>query len=98
MVNGAISRIVGAGQPIKFRQKLVGGEIVETESEEVDYLTSAWKLVLKGNVILQRGNWQLDGHLVEYNTRNRNFRASGNGQAESEPADSRVSITYRPLQ
>jgi len=96
MINGAISRIFGAGQPIKFQQKLVEGEIVQTESDEIDYLTSAWKLVFRGNVVLRRGNWQLEGHRVEYNTRNRNFHAVGFRQIETQPKseDSRVSITY----
>lgn len=92
--NGAISRIYGAGQPIRFQQRLASGEVVQTESNEIDYLTTAWTLVLRGNVVLRRGDWQLGGHVVEYNIRNRNFHAVGGNQVASTAADSRVSITY----
>lgn len=97
MRNGAISRIYGSGEPIRFQQTLVGGEIVQTQSSEIDYLTSSWTLVFRGNVVLQRGQWQLGGHVVEYNIRNRNFSASGQSetnQATEQSSGSRVSITY----
>jgi lipopolysaccharide export system protein LptA len=97
MRNGAISRIYGSGEPIRFQQRLVGGEIVQTESSEIDYLTSSWTLVFRGNVVLQRGQWQLGGHVVEYNIRNRNFSASGQSganQTTEQRSGSRVSITY----
>jgi len=93
--NGAISRIFGSGNPIKFRQMLENGEVVTTESREIDYLTSSWTLVFRGNVVLERSEWQLGGHLVEYNIRNRNFSASGSSTATAESQqDTRVSITY----
>jgi len=95
MRNGAISRIFGSGSPIRFQQQLANGELVKTESSEIDYLTSSWTLVFRGNVVLQRSEWQLGGHVVEYNIRNRNFSASG-ARTDSAEADksSRVSITY----
>ncbi len=96
MRNGAISRIYGAGTPVKFSQRLSNGDIVQTESDEIDYLTSSWTLVFRGNVRLQRGDWQLGGQVVEYNIRNRNFQARGGRQIESGESASapRVSITY----
>ena len=99
--NGAISRIFGSGNPIKFQQMLANGEVVTTESSEIDYLTSSWTLVFRGNVVLQRSEWQLGGHVVEYNIRNRNFSARGtDSNANSDTGSvaagnsSRVSITY----
>lgn len=94
--NGAISRIFGAGEPIRFQQQLTDGEVVRTESNEIDYLTSSSTLVFRGGVTLQRGEWQLDGHAVEYNIRSRDFRASGSRitDATTESQRSRVSITY----
>lgn len=96
MLNGAISRIYGSGEPIRFLQKLASGEVVQTESNEIDYLTTTWTLVLTGNVVLQRGDWQLDGQVVEYNIRNRNFHANGGDREKSTVSTdgSRVSITY----
>ncbi len=94
--NGAISRILGTGSPVRFRQQLENGESIETESSEIDYITSSWTLVFRGNVMLQRGNWKLDSDLVEYNIRNRNFRASKkiHTDANTTAAKSRVSFTF----
>lgn len=97
MRNGAISRIFGAGGPIRFQQRLASGDIVQTESNEIDYLTASWTLVFRGNVVLQRGQWQLGGHVVEYNIRNRNFNATGQFETSTtteQSTNSRVSITY----
>lgn len=93
--NGAITRIFGTGQPIRFRQKLANGDTVQTESNEIDYPTPTWTLTFRGNVIVQRGVWRLDTEVVEYNIRNRNFSASGGIQSNATSTESRVNIIYR---
>lgn len=101
MRNGAISRIYGAGEPIRFQQRLAGGDLVQTQSREIDYVTSSWTLVFRGDVKLQRNEWRLAGHQVEYNLRSRNFIANGapvvNAQSDDQTAP-RVNITYQPVQ
>jgi lipopolysaccharide export system protein LptA len=99
MRNGAISRIYGAGEPIRFQQRLAGGDLVQTQSREIDYVTSSWTLVFRGDVKLQRNEWLLAGHQVEYNVRSRNFSANGAPaiNTESDQAAPRVSITYKPV-
>lgn len=98
MRSGTISRISGAGTPIIFQQQLNNGVVVRTESNEIDYVTSSWTLVFKGNVRLQRASWQLDSHIVEYNILKRNFSAVGSRGEKTLSSDDRrkrISITFK---
>ncbi len=101
MRNGAITRISGTGTPIQFQQQLNNGVVVRTESNEIDYVTRSWTLIFKGNVTLQRANWQLDSHTVEYNVLKRNFSAVGSGGDHTRTIDTsdarrkRISITFK---
>lgn len=94
--NGAISRIFGKGNPIRFQQLLNNGKLIQTESNEIDYVTSSWTLVFKGKVKLQRANWQLSGHTVEYNIRNKNFSAKGFSKSHTatKTPDRQVAIKF----
>ena len=96
LFNGTISRIFGAGLPILFQQHLANGEDIRTESDEIDYVTSSWTLVFRGNVKLQRGNWHLESEIVEYNIRNGNFRAQSADQSfpGERSSQSQVRFTY----
>ena len=93
---GAISRIVGTGSPIRFRQRLVNNEVFSTESQQIDYQTRNWTIVFSGDVNLQRTNWQLNAPSVEYNIRNKNFKATNSSESDtpSSTSDSRVIFTY----
>lgn len=88
---GAIYRLRGTGSPIRFEQRLHSGDVIRTQSREIDYVTSQWTLVFTGEVTIQRGKWQVSSGKIEYNIRNRNFRASA-----EENDDSRVVFVGHP--
>ncbi|OED44562.1 lipopolysaccharide transport periplasmic protein LptA [Chromatiales bacterium (ex Bugula neritina AB1)] len=87
--NGAIYRISGSGNPIRFRQLDNDKKLIIVEGNRLDYVTPSWTVIFTGNVKVTRAAGEFSGHSIEYNLRKQQYKAKGNNR-------NRVSITLNP--
>ncbi len=89
--NGALAKISGSGTPLVVENKSPGLEPVRAQAETINYETSKWLLILIGSVKLQKKDWEMHGHRVEYNLRKQIFTLTRN---ESGPIRISFSAPY----
>ncbi len=90
--NSAISRVSGTGSPLLFEQRLADSNLIIIKSREIDYQTRTWTVVLRGEVLMQKGRSKISASVVEYNLRDKSYTAKSAGGENS-----RVEFTYSGL-
>jgi len=87
--DGALFRISGTGNPIRFQQLTPGGQMIRGECQSISYDTSTSNITFKGDANFERPGQKLSGHTIEYNLNEQTFKAQGNDSG-------RVNITLQP--
>lgn len=87
--DGALFRISGTGNPIRFQQLTPAGQMIRGECQSISYDTSTSNITFKGNANFERPGQKLSGHTIEYNLNEQTFKAQGNSSG-------RVNITLQP--
>ncbi len=68
------------GRPVRFRQKVDGQDLyVEGQANRIEYDARAETVRLIGEARLKRGQDDLRGHLITYNTASQVYQAQGAG-------------------
>jgi len=76
-IKGAISRISGEGTPIVVSDNTPGGNTFRASARAIDYQTSAWSLVVEGEVMLEVPGIQLRSERIVYDIRKAVFLLTG---------------------
>jgi lipopolysaccharide export system protein LptA len=88
------------GNPVSFKQKLDGSnEYIEGYAERLEFDTKSDTVQLLDNAFIKRGQDELRGNYISYNSRTEIFRVDGrsNNKITSTPAASgRVRVIIQP--
>lgn len=87
--NGALYRITGKGNPIRFQQLTQNNDLMRGQSNEISYDTRTSELIFTGDAQFERPGQKLTGNTIEYNMLQLTFKAAGSDKG-------RVSITLQP--
>lgn len=93
--NGEVDRVSATGRPVAFRQKLDGrDEFIEAFADRLEYNGATGEVELIGQARLRRGQDELRGARISYNTNTEFYRVEG-GPAAQTPGG-RVRAVIRP--
>ncbi|GLR14063.1 lipopolysaccharide transport periplasmic protein LptA [Chitinimonas viridis] len=88
--------VQASGRPVKFKQKMEGQEVwLDARSDKLDYDSKTGDVKLTGNAWLKRGQDELSGSHIVYNSVTEIFRAEGNASA-TPGTDGRVKLVIQP--
>ncbi|MGA7178177.1 MAG: lipopolysaccharide transport periplasmic protein LptA [Thiobacillaceae bacterium] len=90
-----LKSVVAIGNPVSFRQKRDGvDEFVEAYAPRVEFDNTKGQLELSGGARLRKGDDEIRGNLITYNTQTEFFKVVGEHGAQTPVG--RVRITIRP--
>lgn len=93
--DNGVRNVIATGTPVSFRQKRDGvDEFVEAYAPRVEFDNLKGQLVLSGGARLRKGDDEIRGNLITYNTQTEFYKVLGVENAQT-PAG-RVRITIRP--
>ena len=93
--DGRLSRIDGAGSPIRFEQRDEAGDLMRGEARAIRYDAVAGNLVLEGGATLSRPKQRLASERITFDARTQRVTAEGGPGAEGEEPG-RVTIRIEP--
>ena len=89
--DGALLKIVGEGNPIRFQQQTDTGATMSGQSNRIEYNTQTTQITFSGDARFERPGQKLSGNSITYNMSDLTFKASGDKKG-------RVSIILQPSQ
>ncbi len=89
--DGALFRIVGKGNPIRFQQQTDTGAIMKGQSNRIEYNMQTTQITFTGDAKFERPGQKLSGSSIMYNMSDLTFKASGDKKG-------RVNIVLQPTQ
>jgi lipopolysaccharide export system protein LptA len=93
--DNGIKTVVATGNPVSFREKRDGvDEYVEAYAQRVEFDNAKHLLILSGSAILRKGEDEIRGDQITYNTETEFYKVAGEANAH-HPAG-RVHITIQP--
>lgn len=87
---GAITRISGSGSPIVVSDNTPSATSLRASARSINYETSTWKLVIEGEVTLERPGWRVRGDRLVYDIRKARYILTGKRQSQ-------VQTTLQPI-
>lgn len=87
--DGALFKIVGKGNPIRFQQQTDTGETMKGQSNRIEYNMQTTQITFTGDARFERPGQKLTGSSISYNMSNLTFKASGDKKG-------RVNIVLQP--
>ncbi len=89
-----LSRVIAQGQPARLRQRPDGTEqAIEAEALRIEYTTDDGLLIFSGAAELRQGGNRFRGQRIEYDSRARRVRASGDTTDEGH---GRIQVIIQP--
>jgi len=90
-----LESLSATGHPVAFRQKSDTGEAIEGFADRIDYDSRSGKVEFSGNARLRRGEDELRGASISYNTNTSTYEVHGSDTA-SGTGTGRVRAIIRP--
>jgi lipopolysaccharide export system protein LptA len=87
--DGALFKIVGKGNPIRFQQQTDTGELMKGQSNRIEYNIQNTQITFSGDARFERPGQKLSGSSISYNMSSLTFKASGDKKG-------RVNIVLQP--
>jgi lipopolysaccharide export system protein LptA len=87
--DGALFKIVGKGNPIRFQQQTDTGELMKGQSNRIEYNIQTTQITFSGDARFERPGQKLSGSSISYNMSSLTFKASGDKKG-------RVNIVLQP--
>jgi lipopolysaccharide export system protein LptA len=95
--DSGLQSVVAVGRPVAFRQKRDGrDEYIEGFADRVEYDNVRGQLELIGNARVRRGEDELRGARISYNTRTEFYRVVGTPNAQTPAGRVRAVIRPKP--